>query len=1412
MVVNRNVLFRLIFLTIAIALHSNVLAQTPIWSWVKPMYSNWNETVNEIAIDKSNNDIIVVGNWDGGDLSSFFPTGDRPSTDLSDTYGWYDGFVARFNSVGDLIWAFKIGGPSDDRVYGVNLDSEGNIYVTGHFGTGTANFSGISSSTADSTAHEAQFNTNMYIAKYTPDGSLLWVRYSTGLKNTFSYDIYIVNSDLYITGTTSGKTQFGPFNLDFNFGSNDIFVAKYNLDGQCQWVTKAGSNDQDAGHELVADNSSVYIVGEISGGTLNILDKDENPAGSLTNTENGRPDILVLSFDSNGSFRWARKIGANNNDNSRALDHDQDSIYIAGNISNGAMFPSYADNPVATGSGDNIFICSMGKNNGNAGWVHAINRTGPGNDVANKLALSSTGSIYFTGRFENTITFPGSNVLISDSMEDVFVASFESDGAYKWAINGGGSGDDKGRALAIISDDNIIVGGIYEDPSQFGTINIPSGSFGDMFIASISSPCTDAIGGVLATSASEICQGENTSLTLSSYSGVITWQNSPHGLNSWSNIPVETLSTISISPLDSNDYRAFLSSGTCNPDSSNILTINVNANPFANAGVGGDECDFYFQLQATPSVGIGTWTMTSGTGTASFSPNANDPNALATMSEVGTKEFTWTEVNGTCINVDTVSVNFFEQPLANAGVGGDECDFDLQLQATPSVGTGTWTMTSGTGTASFSPNANDPNAVVTVLEFGTKELTWTEVNGTCNNADTINVIFYEQPLANAGEASDECDFNFQLQATPSVGIGTWTMTSGTGNASFSPNVNDPNAMVTVSEFGTKEFTWIEVNGTCSNSDTVSVNFFEQPLANAGMGGDECDFDLQLQATPSVGIGTWTMTSGTGNASFSPNANDPNVIVTVSEFGTKEFTWTEVNGTCSNSATITVNFFGQPIANAGAGGDECDLDFQLQATPSVGTGTWTMISGTGNASFSPNANDPNAVVTVSEFGTKEFTWTEVNGTCSNAATIIVNLFEQQPANAGVGGVECDLDFQLQAISSVGTGTWTITSGTGAASFSTNVNDPNAVVTVSDYGIKEFTWTEINGTCSNSATISVSFFEQPLANAGLDAEICISDGSYTISGSSSANGIILWTTSGDGSFDNSSADNPTYTIGSEKSTVTLTKTVSGNGSCTDAIDFMILTLVDLSSVNAGASGNVCGLNYELNAISDVGSGYWQKISGPGEASFSPSPTSASAIATVDEFGTYQFQWNQNLGNCSGNDQVTVQFHKLPEANAGPDQVLDFTFTTYLNALTPETGIGQWELVSGSGHIENKNDPATKVSELQVGKNEFTWIINSDVCEDVSGNVIITVNDLMTPTVITPNNDGFNDFLEFSSLDEGIGCEIIIYNRWGTEVYRNSNYQNNWDGRDHKNRELPTDTYYYIIKFSSGKLTKSFVEIRK
>ncbi len=139
------------------------------------------------------------------------------------------------------------------------------------------------------------------------------------------------------------------------------------------------------------------------------------------------------------------------------------------------------------------------------------------------------------------------------------------------------------------------------------------------------------------------------------------------------------------------------------------------------------------------------------------------------------------------------------------------------------------------------------------------------------------------------------------------------------------------------------------------------------------------------------------------------------------------------------------------------------------------------------------------------------------------------------------------------------------------------------------------------------------------------------------------------------------------------------------------------------------------------------------------------------------------------------------------------------------------GEWSLISGSGYINDVNSPFAVVSELLAGENIFLWTIKSENCT-ASDSVIIDVNDLFVPQVITPNGDLKNDFFVINDIEKNGPVELIIFNRWGNEVYNNTYYMNEWDGRNINGNELSNDTYFYVLKLGNGKITKGFVIIKR
>ena len=816
--------------------------------------------------------------------------------------------------------------------------------------------------------------------------------------------------------------------------------------------------------------------------------------------------------------------------------------------------------------------------------------------------------------------------------------------------------------------------------------------------------------------------------------------------------------------------------------------VMVNAVTAANAGTGGNACDLDFQLAAVPSIGTGTWTQTTGPGTVSFAPNANAANALATVTAYGTYTFTWTELNGVCSSSSQVTVNYFQQPTAEAGSGGTECDLDFSLSASPTFGTGLWTLASGPGSATFT-NSTSSSSVVNVSQSGTYVLNWTETNGSCTSVDQVTLVFTDQPIANAGPDTDACDLDHLLAANSSFGNGVWSTVSGPGNVLFSA-MSDPNSLVTVDAYGTYVFEWDETNGTCGDASTVTINFYEQPSAEAGFGGFECDLDFTLAAAPSVGTGTWAAT-GPGGATFTPSANDPNATVTVSvlgayvftwtevngscsdddvvnvtfqqqtaadaglggsecddtftfngtssigsgswthtgpgtpyyinvasastsvivdTYGTYVFTWTETNGTCITSDQVTVNFYEQPVADAGIGGDACDLDHAFSAAPSVGNGLWTQVSGPGNSSFDDDGSAV-AVVTVDLYGTYTYQWEEVNGTCSDSDIITVNFFELPVADAGNGGSECDLDFDLAANPSLGDGEWTQSSGPGTSLFN-DASSGSTSVTVDAYGTYIFEWTETNGTCSDAATVTVDFYEQPVADAGLGGDAC--DFTFALSASITS-GTGVWSqSSGSGTaiFDDATAPDATVTV-DQYDTYAFTWTET-NGVCSDS-ETITVNFWNQPTADAGQGGDECDLDFNLNALPSLGSGEWSQSGGSGTATF-VSSTSANTAVSVDQFGTYTFTWTETNAVCVSTDIITVNFYDQPIANAGLGGVecdLDFA----LNA-TLTNGSGAWSQTSGPGFVNftpDASSPTATVAVSQYGVYTFSWTVSNGTCTD-------------------------------------------------------------------------------------------------
>lgn len=382
-----------------------------------------------------------------------------------------DVFVTSYDPFGELRFAFKISGPlaSHEGAGDIAVAASGDFVVTGHQPFGFIDFD-------PDPIEELGRSGELFIAGYTSDGKPRFAVSPAGGQNTSSGAGNAITLDedgnVYATGTFVTSLDFNPDDTTGvlpNAGNGDAFIASYTDEGAYRYAFSFGGPGFDFGSGIAVDSkANVYVAGYF--GQEALFDpNDTNNDGELeARTANNQSDMFLVSYDHEGQFRFVKTYNGINRivtTKKVALSIDgSDNIYMSGEVVGTIAFdPDDADGDGnlkerTAGSLGGAFLASYTAE----GLLRFATVLNPSPSESFDVSTDEDGVSFITGSFNGDIDFdPGAGeaTLTSSRGSDIFVASYDSTGAYRTAFSLPSTGLSAGFGVAADSQYNIVLTG-----------------------------------------------------------------------------------------------------------------------------------------------------------------------------------------------------------------------------------------------------------------------------------------------------------------------------------------------------------------------------------------------------------------------------------------------------------------------------------------------------------------------------------------------------------------------------------------------------------------------------------------------------------------------------------------------------------------------------------------------------------------------------------------------------------------------------------------------------------------------------------------------------------------------------------------------------------------------------------------
>jgi len=924
--------------------------------------------------------------------------------------------------------------------------------------------------------------------------------------------------------------------------------------------------------------------------------------------------------------------------------------------------------------------------------------------------------------------------------------------------------------------------GTFTDPTTLVTVYSPSaaditnGSVTLILTAYANSPCTTVSDDIVLILVEDpladagpdmtICEGSNAIITgtASGYQSIF-WSTSGTGTL----VNGNTLEPTYIPSLTDINNGWVTLTLTANPQAPcaapaiDAMQLNITRRPqiFAGNDVSLCPADPYTTSTATANYYSTILWTTNGTGMFSntattvtvYTPSASDiSNGTVTLTLTG-------YANSPCSSIsDNIVLLLSNEPTASAGPDILICEGSI-VNITGASATNYLTLnwaTTGTGTI-VNGNSLTPTYIPGAADIANGSvilsLTATPI-APCAGAvsDAMMVTINRTPQIFAGNDITLCPAGPYTTSTATAAFFTSLQWTSNGTGTFST----PNALVTTYTPSATDIANGNVtltlsgyaNAPCINvSDDIVISLTEEATVNAGPDASICEgmqytisgaSATHYQSISWISTGTGTIMSGnTLTPTYIPSMADiTNGGVVLSLIATPI---APCSGNVTDAMQLTITR--TPVVYAGADAAICPpgaytvsdataVNFAALLWSTSGTGTFSNAS-TLVTIYNPSPADIAA-------GTVTLTLTGyANSPCSNTSDDVVLYFVPEAlANAGPDATICEgLQYVISSAtaSNYASLTWT-TSGTGLF-VNNGTLSPTYIPSSADnnLGMVILTLTaNPMAPCSIAASdaLILTIEGTATANAGPNAATCFGDAFNLAGATATAYSDILWTTSGTGTFTNPTEINATYIPSATDlaaGTVTLTITAYGNAPCSDASDFMVLSITPGATVDAGGDLNICfgpapvtgatATNYSsLQWTVSFGSGI---IINAGNIMPTYLP---SAGDLANGYAILTLTVNP-LAPCTDPiaDNKTLTISETPVVDAGLDAIIcEGSTYTVIDATAANYAMLQWS-TSGSGTWVNANtlNPTytPSVSDIAAGSVILTLTATNGNCPVVT-----------------------------------------------------------------------------------------------